>query len=102
MLIREVILKVLAGSVYFPSPTAFPFGKPKPSPDAPDEWDGQGSLALAIVMMVIGVAATLGRLWLRATRKTSNLGIDDLFAVLSMVGYSLDVPFDDSLELTLT
>lgn len=82
-LIREAILGPLRASNMFPNPD-LPFGPTMPSKDAPDEFNGQGMFALGVILIIAAVFMTVGRLIIRWRTKVP-FGIDDGFAVLSMV-----------------
>jgi hypothetical protein len=81
-LIQKAI-KLLGGSFWFPDRN-LPFGTPKPSPDAPDDFNATNLLVLQSILMAAGVTITVGRLIIRRHRTHSSFGIDDLFAFISM------------------
>lgn len=73
-------IKALSGTFWFPDPS-LPFGSAKPSPNAPDDFNGRGIQAATISLIVIVALITCGRFYLRLYRKRVRLGWDDAFVI---------------------
>lgn len=77
--------KALSPSLYNPDPT-LPLGPPKPSPNAPNDYNGDQILRLATTCLVFVLIITTGRLSIRRFQRKLSFGPDDWAIIPAAVG----------------
>ena len=79
----HLAIKYIAGSLFFPD-KSHPYGAPKPSLDAPNEYNGYRVKGAAASMIVFVILITVGRFWIRKRQKL-NYGVDDYMVIPAAV-----------------